>query len=67
MPSFGRTKSFDLDNTSKSNSQIKQKNSARLLPAYDFSLIGELESDHEDIVVLYNQVIKTARNRDKSA
>ncbi len=64
MPSTVKKNNDDLDNSSKPDSQNKQKNSARTLPAYDTSLIGALKSDHEDIVILYNQVLKTARSRD---
>jgi len=67
MPSFGRTKSNDLDNSSKSNSQIKPTNSAKLLPVYDFSLIGALKSDHEELMFVYNQVLGFARNKDYGA
>jgi hypothetical protein len=66
MPLFGRMKRVDLDNSSQPDSQNQPINSTRSLPAYDNSLIGALESDHEEIIVLYNQVLKTARNRDYS-
>ncbi len=64
MPSIGKIKSVDLDNSSKPDSRNKQINSTRFSPEHDSSLIGALESDHEEIVSLYNQVLKTARNRD---
>ena len=64
MPSFGKMKSTGLDNTSKPDSLGKRINSTRISPAYDSSLIGVLESDHEEIVFFYNQVLKTARDRD---
>lgn len=39
-----------------------QEGSNKDLPAYDLSLIGALESDHEQIVDLYTSVLNSAKN-----
>ena len=40
----------------------KQPKTSQDLPVYDISLIGGLESDHEQILDLYNKVLTSAKN-----
>ena len=67
MPSLGKMTNIDSYNLNTSDTQNKDANSVKYLPEYDPSLIGALKSDHEDIIVSYNKVLKTARNGDFTA
>ena len=40
----------------------KQPKTSQYLPVYDMSLIGALESDHEQILDLYNKILTLAKN-----
>ena len=42
----------------------KTKKTAQNLPAFDMSLIGLLESDHEQILDLFNKVLMFAKNKE---
>ena len=48
---------------SQSKSQDFDSHWNRNLPAYDMSLIGALESDHDQLLDLYTNVLKAARNQ----
>ena len=61
MPSFAKIK---RDKSTKSHKKNQNHNSDKFLPVYDFSLIGALESDHEEIVLLFDKVLKAAKNKE---
>ena len=61
MPSLEITKQ---DNRTKSNNKSRRHKASKKLPAYDMSLIGVLESDHEKILALYNKILRKAREKE---
>ncbi len=62
MPFLKKTKT---KNSSKPNIKSRRQHGAStILPIYDFSLIGALESDHEQILTLYNKALKKAREKE---
>ena len=61
MPSFESFKKSE--NSSKTHLNKRLNKPTNFLPAYDFSLIGALESDHEQILKLYDEVLKAANSR----
>ena len=52
------------DKNSKSYTKSQQHKPNTVLPTYDISLIGALESDHEQILTLYKKVLQKAREKD---
>ncbi len=48
----------------KAKAKSERYNSSAFLPDYDISLIGALESDHEQISKLHKKVLKKAREKD---
>jgi hypothetical protein len=61
MPSFEIS---ERDSSSKLNTKNQQQSSTKFLPAYDSSLIGALQSDHEEIIYLYDKVLNAAMNKE---
>jgi len=53
---------FNKEPLAKANRNKQQQETKQNLPAYDISLIGALESDHEQILDLYNKVLISAKN-----
>lgn len=51
---------------SKSSTTKKSQKPAKYLPAFDMSLISSLESDHEQILDLFNKVLISARSKEYS-
>lgn len=52
----------DKENYSKTSSNEPKINND--LPAYDISLIGALESDHDQLLDLFTNIISSAQNKD---
>lgn len=67
MPSIRRMKRDYLDYSSRPVFQDNKLNSAKSLSAYDTSLIGALEKDHEEILIAYHQVMGSANYKDYGA
>ena len=64
MPSFKKMKS---DYASKLKAKDQQQNSTKSLPAFDSCLIEALQSDHEEIILLYDKMLKAAEKREYMA
>ncbi len=52
------------DNSSKSNTKSPQYKTSTTFLNYDISLIGALESDHDQILTLYKKILQKAREKD---